>query len=191
MVRAFAPGQKNDGWSEAETAIVIEEWPKMTPGSAIALRIWEDCGKHRSRSAVMAKVHRLVGNGKLPARDPDKQFANNGKHGRPKKRRSDPNAARNRRRAAIDAAAALQAAAADMEALHDMAAEAIENIIPIGQRCSIMELGADRCHWPIGDPGHADFFFCGGRTVIGLPYCGYHCRIAYQPSADPRRERHR
>ena len=67
--------------------------------------------------------------------------------------------------------------------------EPIENIIPIGQRCSILELADDKCHWPIGDPGQSDFFFCGGKSVMGLPYCGYHARIAYQPVADRRRER--
>ena len=42
--------------------------------------------------------------------------------------------------------------------------------------------------WPIGDPGSADFFFCGGQTVSGLPYCAYHSRVAYQP-ANQRRDR--
>ena len=66
--------------------------------------------------------------------------------------------------------------------------ELIENIIPIGQRCSLLELNEDKCRWPIGDPGQADFFFCGGKTVTSLPYCGYHSRVAYQP-VDRRRDR--
>ena len=67
--------------------------------------------------------------------------------------------------------------------------ELIENIVPIGQRCSILELTECKCHWPIGDPSSSDFFFCGGKTIEGLPYCGYHSRIAYQPAADRRRDR--
>jgi GcrA cell cycle regulator len=67
--------------------------------------------------------------------------------------------------------------------------EVIENIIPIGQRCSTLELREGKCRWPIGDPGTPDFFFCGGKTSEGLPYCGYHSRIAYQPAADRRRAR--
>ena len=67
--------------------------------------------------------------------------------------------------------------------------ELIENIIPMRQRCSILELTESKCHWPIGDPNSPDFFFCGGKTVEGLPYCGYHSRIAYQPATDRRRER--
>jgi hypothetical protein len=61
-------------------------------------------------------------------------------------------------------------------------------IIPLGQRCSILELNDSKCHWPIGDPSSAEFF-CGGRTIEGLPHCGYHSRIAYQPAADRRRDR--
>jgi GcrA cell cycle regulator len=66
--------------------------------------------------------------------------------------------------------------------------ELIENIIPIGQRCTLLELDAEKCHWPIGDPGQPDFFFCGGKTGSGTPYCGYHARVAYQPPA-ARRDR--
>jgi GcrA cell cycle regulator len=67
--------------------------------------------------------------------------------------------------------------------------ELIENIIPIGQRCTILELTESTCRWPIGDPSAADFFFCGGKTVEGLPYCGYHSRIAYQPVSERRRDK--
>jgi len=66
--------------------------------------------------------------------------------------------------------------------------ELIENIIPIGQRCTLLELDQEKCHWPIGDPGQPEFFFCGGKTPSGNPYCGYHARIAYQPPA-ARRDR--
>jgi GcrA cell cycle regulator len=67
--------------------------------------------------------------------------------------------------------------------------EVIEITIPIGQRCSTLELSDGKCRWPIGDPSTPDFFFCGGKTIEGLPYCGYHARIAYQPVADRRRAR--
>ena len=53
--------------------------------------------------------------------------------------------------------------------------------IPIGQRCTILDLTDSKCRWPIGDPGQPDFFFCGGRAIESLPYCGYHARVAYRP----------
>jgi GcrA cell cycle regulator len=67
--------------------------------------------------------------------------------------------------------------------------EPIENIIPIGQRCTILELTDAKCHWPIGDPGQPDFFFCGGKSIPGLPYCAFHARVAYQPVNERRRDR--
>jgi GcrA cell cycle regulator len=51
----------------------------------------------------------------------------------------------------------------------------------MGQRRTLLELTEETCRWPIGDPGQADFFFCGGRTITSLPYCAYHSRVAYQP----------
>ena len=66
--------------------------------------------------------------------------------------------------------------------------ELLDNVIPIGQRRTILELTEDTCRWPIGDPGSADFFFCGGQSLTSLPYCAYHSRVAYQP-ANLRRDR--
>jgi GcrA cell cycle regulator len=67
--------------------------------------------------------------------------------------------------------------------------ELIENIVPIGQRCTLLELSEDKCRWPIGDPGSTEFFFCGGKPIDTLPYCSYHSRLAYQPVAERRREK--
>ena len=57
----------------------------------------------------------------------------------------------------------------------------VDNVIPIGQRRTLLELTEETCRWPIGDPGQPDFFFCGGQSISGLPYCAYHSRVAYQP----------
>jgi GcrA cell cycle regulator len=46
-------------------------------------------------------------------------------------------------------------------------------------RCSLMELSATSCRWPIGDPRHPDFHFCGATRIEGLPYCGEHSRRAW------------
>ena len=35
------------------------------------------------------------------------------------------------------------------------------------------------CLWPIGDPGTADFRFCGKPSIAGKPYCAEHCAKAY------------
>jgi len=43
----------------------------------------------------------------------------------------------------------------------------------------------------MGDPTQAEFRFCGLKTDSGVPYCAYHCRIAYQPAGERRREQER
>jgi len=62
-----------------------------------------------------------------------------------------------------------------------------DNVVPMSQRLSLLELNEATCHWPVGDPSSPDFFFCGGKALSGLPYCAQHSRVAYQPAADRRR----
>ncbi len=45
---------------------------------------------------------------------------------------------------------------------------------------TILDLTERMCKWPIGDPKHADFRFCGKPSVPGMPYCPEHCAMAYQ-----------
>jgi GcrA cell cycle regulator len=54
---------------------------------------------------------------------------------------------------------------------------------------TIMDLRDSMCRWPIGDPTSPDFRYCGARCSPGSPYCTHHARIAYQPSAERRREK--
>jgi GcrA cell cycle regulator len=79
------------------------------------------------------------------------------------------------------------ALAYDLEPLAEP--ELIDNIIPIGQRRTLLELNEDTCRWPIGDPASPEFFFCGGKPLTGVPYCGHHSRVAYQPANERRRDR--
>jgi GcrA cell cycle regulator len=64
-------------------------------------------------------------------------------------------------------------------------------VVPFSERVSIMELRDNMCRWPMGDPTQADFRFCGLKTDAGVPYCSHHCRIAYQPAGERRREQER
>jgi GcrA cell cycle regulator len=59
--------------------------------------------------------------------------------------------------------------------------------IPPGQRRAFLELGERSCRWPVGDPASAEFFFCGGETVAGRPYCAGHCARAYLSPLSDRR----
>ncbi len=55
-----------------------------------------------------------------------------------------------------------------------------------GHTCSLLELSAERCRWPISTPGAEDFCFCGNTPIDGLPYCPGHTRLAYRPGSRQR-----
>ena len=52
------------------------------------------------------------------------------------------------------------------------------------QRCSLLDLAAGKCRWPVADPvgdgRGADFVFCGNEAVTGFSYCAGHARMAYR-----------
>ena len=64
-----------------------------------------------------------------------------------------------------------------------------ELVIPMAERKSIQTLNECSCRWPIGDPQLADFHFCGKDKVLGLPYCEFHARRAFQQPQPRRRDR--
>ena len=47
---------------------------------------------------------------------------------------------------------------------------------------TLSNLEACECKWPIGDPRHADFHFCGASQVPGRPYCELHWRMSFVPA---------
>jgi GcrA cell cycle regulator len=163
-------------WTEERVELLRKLWADGLSASMIAVELGGI-----TRNAVIGKVHRLglSGRAKSPATTPP----------RPRKARPPAHSFRAIRPSVRGNTALAMHPANAYDFDLEPEPEPIENIIPIGQRCSILELADDKCHWPIGDPGQSDFFFCGGKSVMGLPYCGYHARIAYQPVADRRRER--
>ena len=62
-----------------------------------------------------------------------------------------------------------------------------EKQIPDGQRRTILTLTEATCRWPIGDPTGEEFYFCGGASEIGQPYCEHHSKIAISPAQSRRR----
>lgn len=67
--------------------------------------------------------------------------------------------------------------------------EPVAELVPISERATILTLTERTCKWPIGDPSSPDFYFCGRNSDVGVPYCAHHCKIAYQPVSDRRRDR--
>jgi GcrA cell cycle regulator len=167
-------------WTDERVELLKKLWSDGLSASQIAGELGGI-----TRNAVIGKVHRLGLSGRAKAPS----------SATPRQRKPRTAAAQFNRPAARPATRGNTALAtqtmAYAETLVEIEAEPelIDNIIPIGQRCSILQLSDATCHWPIGDPSAADFFFCGGKTVTGQPYCAYHCRVAYQPVQDRRRDR--
>ncbi|GGE92902.1 GcrA cell cycle regulator [Stappia taiwanensis] len=85
-------------------------------------------------------------------------------------------------------ATALKAEAAPVAA-PEPEAQPVAELVPIAKRATILTLTERTCKWPIGDPTKEDFYFCGHPSNPGVPYCAYHCRVAYQPASDRRRDK--
>lgn len=47
-------------------------------------------------------------------------------------------------------------------------------------RVELLELTEQTCRWPYGEA--PDIKYCGDKPEEGLPYCAFHCCIAYQPA---------
>jgi GcrA cell cycle regulator len=159
-------------WTDERVELLKKLWTDGLSASQIAAELGGI-----TRNAVIGKVHRLglSGRAKSPSSSAPRQ----------RKPRSASQVMRISRPAIRGNTALAQAFEYDVETEH----APVENVIPMGQRRTILELTEATCHWPIGDPGAEDFYFCGGNTIGGLPYCAYHSRIAYQPPSDRRRDR--
>jgi GcrA cell cycle regulator len=164
--------QKDIGmsWTDERVELLKKLWSDGLSASQIAAELGGI-----TRNAVIGKVHRLGLSGRAKSASSAAP--------RPRKARSPM---MRLGRASIRGNTAL-AHAYEMEA--EAAPELIDNVIPIGQRRTILELTEQTCRWPVGDPGSSEFFFCGGNTLGGLPYCAYHSRVAYQPASERRRDR--
>jgi GcrA cell cycle regulator len=158
-------------WTDERVELLKKLWSDGLSASQIAGELGGI-----TRNAVIGKVHRLGLSGRAKSAGAASP--------RPRKVRPSSHMLRIGR-GAIRGNTAL----AHVYDIEDVEPAPTDNIIPIGQRRTILELTEQTCRWPCGDPGSGDFFFCGGNTINGLPYCAYHARVAYQPPSDRRRDR--
>jgi GcrA cell cycle regulator len=140
-----------------------------------------------TRNAVIGKVHRLGLSGRAKPQSPratthQPRARSNGTG------RSAPSAPRPPRPMTIGNVALKTEARAEARPERAPAPEIEEGPITY-ERITILNLTEATCKWPVGDPGRPDFFFCGRKSDTSGPYCGYHARIAYQPSSDRKRDR--
>lgn len=158
----------------------VEQLKKLWAEGLSASRIAAELGGV-TRNAVIGKVHRLGLSGRVKtSTTPQQRPRRNARPNGPQRPASGP---------MTIGATALKADPAPRPEPKAEPAPVEELVIPISERATILTLTDSTCKWPIGDPGTADFHFCGRRSDPGIPYCQHHARIAYQPVSDRRREK--
>jgi GcrA cell cycle regulator len=153
----------------------VEQLKKLWEAGLSASQIAAELG-NVTRNAVIGKVHRLGLSGR--AKSPSSAA--------PRQRKPRP--AQQMMRVARPVTRGNTALAHAFEVELEPDPVAFDNVVPMSQRLSLLELSEATCHWPVGDPSSPDFFFCGGKSLAGLPYCAQHSRIAYQPTVERRRQ---
>src|SRR5687768_10570325 len=128
-------------WTDERVELLKKLWADGRSASQIAGELGGI-----TRNAVIGKVHRLGLSGR--AKSPSSAAQ------RPRKTRAPAHVLR----AARPAMRGNTALAFAYDVGVEFEPEPIENVIPIGQRRTILELSEETCRWPIGDPGAADFF---------------------------------
>jgi len=161
-------------WTDERVEMLKKLWSEGLSASQIAGRLGGV-----TRNAVIGKVHRLGLSGRATT--------SRIKSHRPRARLPAAQKRPAKSRFAQSGNPALRA-------LYQPEAEpfmpsAEELVIPLAERKSIQTLTECSCRWPIGDPQHPEFHFCGRKKVPGLPYCEHHARRAFQPPQARRRER--
>src|ERR1035437_527364 len=153
----------------------VEQLKKLWEAGLSASQIAAELG-NVTRNAVIGKVHRLGLSGR--AKSPSSAA--------PRQRKARP--AQQMMRVSRPVSRGNTALAHAFEVEMEPDPIAYDNVVPMSQRLSLLELNEATCHWPIGDPSSSEFFFCGGKALSSLPYCAHHSRIAYQPASDRRRQ---
>jgi GcrA cell cycle regulator len=165
-------------WTDERVELLKKLWSDGLSASQIAAEIG-----NVTRNAVIGKVHRLGLSGRGKAKTASTAQ-------RPRKITRAPSAP----------APLAPASRSNVVLTHPPVAPQVEPepnlpaidddiVVPMSERVTIMDLRESMCRWPMGDPTKPDFRFCGARSSAGLPYCGHHARVAYQPVTDRKRDR--
>jgi GcrA cell cycle regulator len=168
-------------WTDERVEKLTKLWAEGLSASQIAAQLGGV-----TRNAVIGKVHRL----NLPGR----AKAGGTAAARPKRQPAAPRPAStfNARPAAprtISRSGAAAVLREEIAAEPEELARREDVVVPIARRLALTELTERTCKWPVGDPMHEDFHFCGNDSDENTPYCKYHARLAFQPSAERRRAR--
>lgn len=175
-------------WTDERVEKLKKLWSEGLSASQIAAQLGGV-----SRNAVIGKVHRL----NLPGRAKSGGTQNASRPKRPAAAPPRPSNFAARPIAARTAPRPLGNAVAKEEIDADSHGDRLpvpisrnsSVVVPMSRRLELTQLTERTCKWPIGDPLNDDFHFCGNESPDNSPYCTYHQRLAYQPSAERRRMR--
>lgn len=148
-------------WTEERVELLKTLWAQEASASEIAAEIGGV-----TRNAVIGKVHRLGLAGRV-----ERQAPRRARSPKPWKPAAAP-------RKVIRRSSTPRVFLPGIEE-PQRETPADDLLIPLEQRVGIPGLTDAICHWPVGDPGEPEFFFCGGPAVAGKPYCLGHCRVAF------------
>src|SRR5262249_42544542 len=155
-------------WTDERVETLKRLWAEGLSASQVAAALGGV-----TRNAVIGKVHRLG----LSARAKSPSSA----APRPRKPRAHSHMLRVARHSIRGNTALAHAYELDIEPEPEL----IDNVIPLGQRRSLLELTEETCRWPIGDPGQPDFFFCGGQATTRPPHFPHPPPLAPHPPPHP------
>lgn len=156
------------GWTAERVERLTALWAEGLSASQIATQLGGV-----SRNAVIGKVHRLKLSGRATQHN---------KPAQPRVPKSDPGSTvRAQPFAPVLKYRGNLAQAPAAEAQVEEAPQQLNaDIVRFERPCTLVELTARTCRFPIGDPLSESFRFCGAPVAPGLPYCGPCARKAYQ-----------
>lgn len=168
-------------WTDERIELLKKLWGDGLSASQIANQIGGV-----SRNAVIGKVHRLKLSSRGRATTTQTRPKKPVKASVPGRAPSRPAPMRNP--VTIGATALAMDAFVEADAL-PVTRPMVEVVAPPSRKLKLIELTERTCKWPVGDPLHEEFHFCGNDVGESGPYCGYHSRVAYQPAAERKRLR--
>ncbi|MDQ0318824.1 GcrA cell cycle regulator [Pararhizobium capsulatum DSM 1112] len=175
-------------WTDERVEKLKKLWSEGLSASQIAAQLGGV-----SRNAVIGKVHRLSLPGRAKAGG---TAATPTRAKRPTSPPRAPNYAAARpaaptRTVARPAGATVLKEEVDLDVMEQAEIQSVGSnvVVPMSRRLGLTQLTDRTCKWPIGDPMKEEFHFCGNDSPDTSPYCTFHAKLAYQPSAERRRAR--
>lgn len=163
-------------WTEERVEALKQLWNQGVSVSKISAKL-----EGMSRSAVIGKVHRLG----LEKRGRRYSCTKVTPPAPPK-----PPPVKEQKQRAVAAKVVTEVVSHPVKEPERVDTSPATIVVPISRRLKLVELTEQTCKWPNGSLD--DIHFCGNpvkkRTKKDAPYCEYHCRLAYQPIQERRRQ---